>query len=610
MNTPSDHEGQKSRPSDDLPDYHEEASQSVSAAPGWLSDAARIRKYLVRGTLLLLILLFGPHAYRSLKTWRSSCLLEKSGKAFAVGDPLDGLSLLKQALALSPGSPEIQQAVELYDARAGHKPSLEILLARMRDGKSSPEELLGIAEIELRLGDKSLVEEVLSKLPMHLDSSKFLRSALLRAAIMAQNGQISQAAEFCMENAKSLSGDDSCRMQIQAAALLLDLGNHGDTGSVSKAKGILEKVVGARSGSSLPAWRILARLESQPSALEDPHSDHDLKKRLISAFGDMRDKSVSDQLLEADLEILSDPSRKTAVVKELIKEYAHSDRVAMLEFARWLNAKGMHEDVIAFAGPDRTASDTDWLLIVLDAKSGLGKWSEVGGMLSSPAAAGIPDAVRHLFLARAATMSGNKSLAEEEWRNVGGSLPLEKPETLAYIARYEEQIGALDRASRAYREMGDRKESRIQGLVGLIRCQPRNAPESKMIPLYEELLLASPDYTEAQGDLAYLKLLGGGDVQSASITAEKLLASHPQSLARISAAALSRLINGDPKGALQLYRGKVINWQSAPDPWKAVYVSVLRANGDPGGELKSFPPIDTSSLRPKELELLKKTPAL
>jgi hypothetical protein len=610
MNMPSDHEGQRSGPGDDLPDYHEEASHSVTAAPGWLSDAARIRKYLFRGTLLLLIILFGPHAYRSLKSWRSSCLLEKSGKAFAVGDPLDGLSLLKQALALSPGSPEIQQAVQLYDARVGDKSSQEILLARMREGESSPEELLGIAEIKLRLGDKILVEEALSKLPKHLDSAQSLRSALLRSAIMAQNGQFSQAAEFCMEKAKSLSGDDSCRLQIQAAALLLDLGNHGDPEAVSRAKGILEKVVGAHSGSSLPAWRILARLESQPHLRDDAHSDHGLKTRLISAFGSLRDKSVSDQLLEADLEILSDPSRKMAVVKKLTKEYAQSDRAAMLEYARWLNAKGMREDVIAFAGADRTASDTDWLLIVLDAKCGLGKWGEVGGMLSSPAAAGIPDAVRHLFLARAATMSGSNSLAEEEWRNVGGSLPLEKPETLAYIAGYEEQIGALDRASRAYREMADRKESRIQGLVGLIRCQPRNASESKLIPLYEELLLASPDYTEAQGDLAYLKLLGGVDVQSASTTAEKLLASHPESLARISTAALSRLKNGDSKGALELYRGKVINWQSAPDPWKAVYVTVLRANGDPGGELKSFPSIDTSSLRPKELELLKKTPAL
>jgi len=47
-------------------------------------------------------------------------------------------------------------------------------------------------------------------------------------------------------------------------------------------------------------------------------------------------------------------------------------------------------------------------------------------------------------------MKGDETMAEEEWRNVGASLHLEKPETLAYIAGYEEQIGAWMTGRRTY----------------------------------------------------------------------------------------------------------------------------------------------------------------
>ena len=609
MTTPLNHgKGSDSAP-DELPDYHEEQSHPVSAATGWFSDTARIRKYLIRGVILILILLFGPPAYRSIKGWRSQVLLEKSGRAFAVGDPQAGVTLLKQALALSPGSPEIQHAVELYDARAGDKPSLEILLSRMRQGKSLPGELLGIAEIEFHEGQKSLAEEALAHLPEHLNSAQLLRSYLVHSAILAQEGKFSQAADLCILKATTLDSDDASRLRVQAALFLLNQGNHGDQEAGKKAKEILQEVAASRSATSLTAWRILARLQIQSPDEIDKDANHELNARLRADFSSLRGTSISDQLLEADLELSSDASCKAALVKKLTARYAQSGRSEMLDYARWLNAHEMREDVITLAGPDRPSSDTDWLLIVLDAKSGLGRWNDVSGMLNTPAAAGIPDAVRHLFLARSAMMTGNDSLAEEEWRNVGGALPLEKPETLAYIAGYEEQVGVFNRAARTYREMADRKEFKVPGLVGLIRCQPRNAPEGKMIPLYEELVAAAPEYADAQGDLTYLKLLTGDNLAKSTESAETLLASHPTTLARISAAALARYRNGDFKGALDLYRGKAINWRLAPDPWKVIYVVVLNANGDPLGELKSFPPIDTSTLRPRELELLKKAQA-
>jgi hypothetical protein len=140
-------------------------------------------------------------------------------------------------------------------------------------------------------------------------------------------------------------------------------------------------------------------------------------------------------------------------------------------------------------------------------------------------------------------------------------------------------------------------------LVGLIRCQPRATAASTLIPLYEELLAEAPGNPDAMGDLAYLRLLTGTDVPGSAATAEQLLEKQSNSLARISAAALGRLKSDNPKGALDLYAGKNIDWANAPEPWKAVRCAVLKANGDSSADgMQSS--LNLSGLRPEERSLV------
>jgi lipopolysaccharide biosynthesis regulator YciM len=185
---------------------------------------------------------------------------------------------------------------------------------------------------------------------------------------------------------------------------------------------------------------------------------------------------------------------------------------------------------------------------------------------------------------------------------VGASLHLEKSDTLAYIAGYEERIGAFDRAAKTYRELADREETRVNGLIGLIRCQPSDVPAKKLIPTYAELVAALPDNQDFACDLAYLRLLAGEDVPDASAAAEKLLLARPNVLTTISTAALARLRTGNAKGALDLYQGKEVDWNNAAFPWRAVRCAVLEANGMGDGALRNS--INPESLRPEERALL------
>ena len=359
-----------------------------------------------------------------------------------------------------------------------------------------------------------------------------------------------------------------------------------------------------RVRTSLSAWRLLAKIVLTPpqgcTGLFSP-AEIDL---LIKSLQSLPGRTLFDFLTAADLEIRQDPMNKQIIVKRLKANYRLASRVDSLEFARWLNSRGFHKDVVELAGSERPLRDTDWLLIVLDAETSLGNWKEVGTMLASPAGAGIPDAVRHLFLARVAMMNGDDNAAEDEWRNVGGALHLEKPETLAYVARYEEQLGAYDRAARTYREIADRERTRIPGLIGLIRCQPRDTPAARMIPLYEELLSVAPAMADARGDLDYLKLLVGEDVAETSMNAQSLLLEQPDNLSRISVAALGKLRTGDSKGALALYTGKIIDWTIAADQWRVIRLAVLKANGEEETVDAQFSLLNTAVLRPEERALL------
>lgn len=592
-------EDKKGLPPGELPDYEQEESSSPLSSGG--SSAIPFGRHLFWIVLLILVLFGAPPLYRAVKNLRAESLATQSFEAFAYGDPARGLQLIRQALSLSPGSTFVVHATEVHNARAGDRASMEKVIARIRESGTTNEELLGTAEMLLQRDRGKEAEEALSRLPSSLSSGQSLRRTLVEAGILAGKGDMAGAAALCLRNAMSHPSAGEGRLRTQAALYLLNLSQPART---QEAVEILTSVLHQRTGASLAAWRILAQLALRHRKEVPPLFPSAEISRIAALLEGLRGVTSSDRLLAADLVILADPSAQDSVITRLQMERKGSPRNEMLEYARWLNIHRMPRQVIDLAGENLPTEDTDWLLIVLDARSALGDWKAIPNLLQSPAGEGIPAAVKHMYLARIATVDGHPERAEEEWRRVGGLLHLEKPEVLAYIAGYAEQIGAYDRAARAYRELADRKDTAVTGLVGLIRCQSRTVPAGKLIPIYEELLRVSPGQIEAEGDLAYLRLLINADVRKSEETARRLLESRPDSLARISAAALGLLRLGDPKAALHLYDGKMIDWPSVPEPWRAIRVAVLNANGESEEGSRLAGTIPNNRLRPEEAELL------
>jgi hypothetical protein len=315
-------------------------------------------------------------------------------------------------------------------------------------------------------------------------------------------------------------------------------------------------------------------------------------------------RSASDELIAADLEIAADSSTKPAVVARLIAARAEVDEEDGLALARWLNRRQAYREAIDFIGRQRALGGTDWLLVYLDAHAGLDLWGEVFAMLDAETVVGLSDSIRLLFLARAAQESGDDLRAEDAWREMHRLLVYERAELVSFIAAYAVRIGETAQAEKAYWNLARREETALEGFLGVIRCQPSNRPAADLIPIYDELLTKFPGLSEARSDHTYLRLLAGRDVFDAAMLAMEMHRANPQSLATLSIAALGQLRLGDPPAAGVLYDGKTILWSTAPQPWVAVRVAVLRANGS-GDEAESLTAlISTDQLRPEERDLL------
>jgi hypothetical protein len=581
----------------ELPDYPSESTASATPAKAPFLTWGRLRILLI----LVMLASVTPFAYRAAKSWRAGRLIAEAERARALGDEGAAMGFMRQALALSPGTRSVQRSVEFYNARVGDKPTLAKITARMMAGKSDSSELLGLAELSAAAGDYASMQKILAKLPAELDATGRMRLAMIRSVLAAASGGPADGAASLLDAAKEAGGAEAGYLTTRAAYYLLA---GKEPAEIRRAFGLLLQVAGSGTEAAAPAWRAAAQIALVPDAISQGTVTKEELQRLIDLYPKLSHTRPQDELLAADLSIRNDPSVRDAVVKRLGESRARAERSAQLEYARWLNVKGLSAEVLRFAGNERYRDDTDWLLVVLDAKSSRKEWDAVATLLDSPAGSGIPDAVRHLFLARAALMQGKQSEADQEWAALATALRLEKPETLAYVAGYEEQLGLLEQAQSAYREMALRKETHVKGLVGTIRCQPANAPASTLIPLYEELTAASPEFADAGGDLSYLRMLCWYDVPDSLAAAQKLLAAQPSSLARISVVALGLLRNGDPKQALALYEGKQIDWASAPLPWRAVRIAVLRANGREEEASALASKIDQRQLRPEERALI------
>jgi hypothetical protein len=576
--------------SGELPDYEVDRLQNRSHRH-FLRDLIvdiRVLAFLALLISGLILWVAIPPAYHRLKVWRAMKFLAQSELAANEGNIPKSINLMRRAILMVPNEEAVFRKVRLFNASFGDPNALNSLTSLMVDKQANPQELLTLAEQALRSDSTVIPKAALNQ----LQDDRSARKIIIQMRLLEKEGNFKEALDLAKRELPTLEQGDMEKVLLATAEMTLQT-------DVPASRQILLQLIDKNSATGIAALRLLAAQTLAKRATEFLRADEVADKLLAHPM-----HTPDDALLALDLRLMENPSSKPALLAQTMSERASRPPDEALAFARWLNRKLYYKESADFIGRERAASNPDWLLLYLDALAGLERWNDIFTMLDADTIIGLSDSIRLLFLARAAEKSGDRESADESWREMQLGLVYEKPEVVSFIAAYALRIGEREQAVKAYTTLSHRKETALEGYLGLIRCWPQNTSAAELLPLYKEFTESFPMLSEARSDQTYLKLLTNEKPATAAAIAKEFYENSPQSLASISIAALGMLKTGNPSGADALYEGKNIAWLSAPAAWRSVRAAVLYGVGKQKEADEIVRTINKSQLRPEERALL------
>jgi hypothetical protein len=574
----------------ELPDYEVDQHGRHSRRHFLRELAGDIRARIVLALLIsgLILWVAIPPAYHRLKVWRAMKFLAQSEIAANEGNVPKSISLMRRAILMVPNEETVFRKVRLFNASLGDPNSLNSLQRLMLEKQASPQELLTLAEQALKAENPVIAKAALDQ----IQEDHSVRKIIIQMRLLEKEGNLKEALDLAKKELPTLTPDDGEKLLLATAEMTLKT-------DVTASHQILLQLVDKNSAIGISALRLLGGQILAQRTTEALQADKTADKLLAHPL-----HTPDDVLLALDLRIMQNPSTKPALLAQTMSERTSGVPDDALAFARWLNRRLHYKESVDFIGRERAASNPDWLLLYLDALAGLERWNDIFTMLDADTIIGLSDSIRLLFLARAAEKSGDLESAGESWREMQLGLAYEKPEVVSFIAAYALRIGEREQATKAYTTLSRRKETALEGYLGLIRCWPQNTSAAELLPLYQEFTDSFPMLAEARSDQTYLKLLTNDKPATAAAIAKEFYDNTPQSLASLSIAALGMLKTGNPSGADALYEGKTIAWLSAPTAWRTVRAAVLYGIGKKKEADELVRTINKSQLRPEERALL------
>ena len=536
--------------------------------------------------------LLTPIVSDAVNVWRANQLIALSDTAASNGKLLDAMSLVQKANTLAPNNEFIQRKIHLVGAALGDMPAITELQTLMTNGLANTEELLTLAEQSIKAGKPRMAQAAIDK----ITEDRSARKISIEMQLITLSGNPTAAVELAKEALPNLSTPDAEKILLVTADLLLKI-------NPKSSQDILIPLSKKNDMTGIEALRLLAiqqSLNAQNSAIRPSEIAAQIQAHPLH--------TSDDALVVADLLIFEKPEGKKKIIADLATSRYSAPTPDAIAFARWLNRRFDYKEAIDFIGKDRALSDADWLLVYLDAHAGLDRWGDVFTLLDADTVVELSESIRLLFLARAAKKAGKEIEADDLWREMHRILAFEKPEIASFVAAYTFRIGEQEQSIKAYRILAHRRDTALEGYLGITRNWPKNDPAENLLAVYDEFLQSFPNLTGQQIEQAYLELLVGRDTTEAAAKALSLLKHSPDSLPAISSAALGLLKMGEIEKANATCKAKEIDWQNAKDSLKCVRVAVLQAAGKTQEAEEIASRINKSQIRPEELMLLQTHP--
>lgn len=578
-----------------------------------------------RGALVLLTLIAvplavwkGPDAYQGMKVWRASHLIDLAETAQQTGDFKEAANLLRQATLLLQKHPLTLRAVARYQIAIQDAGVLKTYQALIETGMATTDDQFAFARHAFRLGQTAIADSVLSDLEPLPEINNTTMMRVLKAEQSSARGHWTQALELARQAIASpgSSEDKSYAQSLLARLLLHAPAPTAEAGLVMRAEGIslLSSLALHADDVGLAALEMLVSLAQNPQVAV--HFQHRKVQDVLDAAEHHPRAGAALKVSAWNLRLAAAPTQRADITQAFLARFKDEPSTATrLEATRWLNQRGLHEQALAMAEPSKLES-RDWFLVYLDAKASLGRWQEVLSALN-PESQDIPlaPAVRKLFELRGSQATGRRIDTAAVWREIHVALRHAESSDRLYAAGYAEKMGFPAEAAKIYHQSLERdnevqptedklgRPRRLACYLGLLRTGGGTLSLNDLGKVMDDLADEFPELDEVQNDRAYLQLLAGKNLDQATSTAQKLSAQKPGLLAYRTTVALA-LLRQEKLAAAEVYDGWTIDWSTAQDRYKAVYVAVMRSAGRGEEALPVAATINAAALRVEERQLV------
>jgi tetratricopeptide (TPR) repeat protein len=246
----------------------------------------------------------------------------------------------------------------------------------------------------------------------------------------------------------------------------------------------------------------------------------------------------------------------------------------------------------------------DLFLVWLDAMAATGAWDEIRDVLLS---GNIPlePGLTSLYLGRCYEASGNASAASLQYDNAARFITKDQ-DLLFYIAGYFHRWQRPQMAEFVLRRLtGDPQSSRM-AYEALLNIHRANRDEEKMFEVLNEMHERWPQDLAVANDRNYLSLLLDQKIARTLESSRKLAIEHPELFPLQITHSLALLKSGRRADALKVFESSNVQLRQLLPFQKAVFATVLRANGKEAVGEQIWRQIDPSVLLPREQALFEK----
>jgi len=564
---------------------------STSSRP--MGDRERMRRdrraraiwWTVIAIVLTIVIVVSKPLYHFLKAKRAEQFAASADALMQAGKWNEAAKQYHAALQLDPlGYHGLDGAARLA-AKADRPEAIDLWEQVVKLPQCTVQDRQEYAATLIEADHLSAAEKIIDPLLKNNPDTKTLEIA---AHYSQKIGDNAKAAEFARVAVNRAPQDDAARFQLADI-----LAQSARATEHAEARKLLWEIADRNGLYRKSAIEALARA---------PNLSPDEQGKIRKALDQLTPKTLTDDLLSADLQIQMQPDAASSVYDDETDRWHSGDASQLVELARWLNSHQQAERVLAMLPIERVLENNVLLLTRLDAMASLQRWTDIDETLTRPDLTLDPSVIES-FRARAAQERGAVLDAEVHW-NHAISLAGNNPAKLRFVATFAEESQANPSALKAYEQLARfPREARV-AYDGAERVSRRTGDAAIQRAAAEKIATAAPEDPNAADQLAYLNLLLNNDVDANFAVARSLTEKYPNRLSYRIAAALGYLRKHDAGSALAEFNAPApIDWNQAEPAWRAVYAASLLANDrrDEAQQIIATIPLDKLNAAEREL---------